>query len=552
MRAKLLRASVEKDQIILEFSFNQDLVRRIKALPAKDRQWHDRLKQWRLKPTASSIEFVLRNNFKLSDRDTLILLDIIDRLSLQDTIDGAKKQLANAIEAPPIESIAAQMKLPARPCQWVPVHYARLCEGRFLLADSVGVGKSCQALMITLDEAWSDKPVMIVTPVPTTFQYEIQKFLGKPAVILDKDWQQPTARYRYYLCTYERLKQLVDVVHRNGREVLIPKPFVEDMFFIFDEAHNLKNPGTLRNKRARAIARYVKHLVLMTGTPVMNRPSEAYQLLRLLKPNFMDWMTFMQRYCNMLYRYGGRIDTTGASNLSHLREYMYKNVLVRREKSQIQTQLPPVEYQAINILDQLVDIEADSIFALASESAIQKAADPKFREYIETLIDETDKLVLFGYHQPMLNALEGICRALGKEFIRIDGNTPMNSRHDLTMRFKDDPKCQVAILSSAAAGTGINNLQVAQVCMVCELPWSPGILEQMIGRLHRSGQMGSVLALFAIYSRWDQALAELILRKHGIIERIVGIEEVPDTLDESLHLKALARQFGITLGRKAS
>lgn len=51
---------------------------------------------------------------------------------------------------------------------------------------------------------------------------------------------------------------------------------------IFDEAHRLRNPDTESAKAARNLASRAKNLLLLTGTPITNRPNDLASLIGLL------------------------------------------------------------------------------------------------------------------------------------------------------------------------------------------------------------------------------------------------------------------------------
>ena len=51
---------------------------------------------------------------------------------------------------------------------------------------------------------------------------------------------------------------------------------------IFDEAHRLRNPGTAATQAAKRLAQNSENLLLLTGTPITNHPSDLASLLGLL------------------------------------------------------------------------------------------------------------------------------------------------------------------------------------------------------------------------------------------------------------------------------
>ena len=110
---------------------------------------------------------------------------------------------------------------------------------------------------------------------------------------------------------------------------------------IVDEAHALKNRDA---KRTRAIFGYgtgrnhtpgiqAKRTLLLTGTPILNRPAELYTLAHALDPDFFsDAFAYERRYCD-----GKKTDygwnARGASNLKELQRELRARIMVRRQKS---------------------------------------------------------------------------------------------------------------------------------------------------------------------------------------------------------------------------
>ena len=76
-------------------------------------------------------------------------------------------------------------------------------------------------------------------------------------------------------------------------------------------------------------------------------------------------------------------------------------------------------------------------------------------------------------------------------YIRIDGRTSPQARHELVNRFQKQPGISLGILSITAAGVGLT-LTAASVVVFGELHWTPGNLIQAEDRAHRIGQKRAV------------------------------------------------------------
>jgi SWI/SNF-related matrix-associated actin-dependent regulator 1 of chromatin subfamily A len=67
---------------------------------------------------------------------------------------------------------------------------------------------------------------------------------------------------------------------------------------IADEAHYLKSRDAKRSKQLLPILQAAKRCILISGTPMLSRPVEAYNLLTILRPDiFGKFGEFTERYC---------------------------------------------------------------------------------------------------------------------------------------------------------------------------------------------------------------------------------------------------------------
>lgn len=111
---------------------------------------------------------------------------------------------------------------------------------------------------------------------------------------------------------------------------------LEDMNFkisIVDEAHYLKSRDSKRSKNLVPILTRSKRILLLSGTPMLARPNEIYNLLKILRPDiFSGFKEFGERYCNPKDTIFG-IDWTGSSNTRELHLLLDKTMMIRRLKS---------------------------------------------------------------------------------------------------------------------------------------------------------------------------------------------------------------------------
>ena len=166
--------------------------------------------------------------------------------------------------------------------------------GRILLADEMGVGKTIQAIGISaiFKENW---PVLVVAPSSLKFNWrdEIIHWL-KDENITKRDVQifksgkdEFLPNVKFYILSYDLCSRISDK--------MIEKKF---NFAIADEAHYIKNVDAKRTQALIPIFQRCKRLLLLTGTPVLNRPVELFSILKSLRPDiFTSFKKFGNRYC---------------------------------------------------------------------------------------------------------------------------------------------------------------------------------------------------------------------------------------------------------------
>ena len=107
------------------------------------------------------------------------------------------------------------------------------------------------------------------------------------------------------------------------------------------------------------------------------------------------------------------------------------------------------------------------------------------------LIENDLKILMFGHHRIILDALEESVKKKKTKYMRIDGSVPQKKRHERVQQFQKDPEMKVAILSITAAGVGLT-LTAASIVVFTEMHWTPAIMVQAEDRAHRIGQENPV------------------------------------------------------------
>ena len=253
----------------------------------------------------------------------------------------------------------------------------------------------------------------------------------------------------------------------------------------------------------------------------------------------------------------------GASNLGELNLLLTSTIMVRRTKASVALQLPDKIRSRIRVsidpshgkpiaeahaklrsIDERRSSGEEDPEALSNEkdAAIQelfRATGPakvkETLEFIESLLsqegraggqqegegDQPTKILVFGHHQVVLDALEEGLKD-HHQCIRIEGSTPPLKRSQLVDQFQADKKIRVAILSMTAAGVGLT-LTAASAVVFSELAWNPSTLVQAEDRAHRIGQ-GRVVHVYYVTAQGtaDDIMWNAVQKKLGIVGQALG------------------------------
>ena len=329
-----------------------------------------------------------------------------------------------------------------------------------------------------------------------------------------------------------------------GRNFEILNKYRFDLIVI-DESHKLKNPKAMRTQFAKLLQGNKK--VLLTGTPILNRPSELFTQLQILEhPLGKNYWSFIYEYCFVQPTgpTGNRkIILPNETKLPELQRLLRSTVMIRRLKSDVLPELPPkvrnlvtFEYTAspeeiallnkINTMAEGVDFETairnlryDKAFFGEIERVRHeqgKKKVPYIIEYVKNLLENENKVVVFAWHH---DVVEGIASAFENVAV-ITGQTSMSARVEAQNKFQNDPDCHLFVGNIAASGIAID-LFAAQNAVFAELDWTPSNLYQAEDRLHRHGQEGSVFIDYLVTKdSIDTWLGNVIVNKQAVIEMV--------------------------------
>ena len=363
--------------------------------------------------------------------------------------------------------------------------------GRCLIGDDMGLGKTVQALAVA---SWfkEDWPVLIVCPASVAVNWKNNvlqwlSFVGEDDVEV---FDRPVSfsQKKIVIISYDRLVRVVDDVFKRNMN-----------FVILDESHNIKNSDAQRTRAALSVAKKVKRIILLSGTPALSRPMELYtQILAVNNQLFPKKHDFGARYCNARLRFMGRAqvwDYQGCSNSQELKILLESTIMIRRLKVDVLQDLPTKRRVVVELPLKLSEEGHKSLeklkqqFETAGKTMIKSVLSDWYTEsarqkvdaivdYLDNKLKKTKKFICFGYHKVMFEAISDYLKKKNISFIIITGETPARVRQDCCDFFQNNLSCRVALVSIVAAGVGIT-LTAAHEVVFTELYWNPGILTQV-------------------------------------------------------------------------
>ncbi|XP_059152486.1 SWI/SNF-related matrix-associated actin-dependent regulator of chromatin subfamily A-like protein 1 [Physella acuta] len=375
--------------------------------------------------------------------------------------------------------------------------------GKLLLADDMGLGKTLQAICIACyyRKEW---PLLVVCPSSVRFDWAQQICKWLPSVAAcDVNVIETTK-----MSATSGLVNIIsyDLLSRKGSE--IPVDFFK--VIIMDESHFLKNAKTARTRAALPLLKSARRVLLLSGTPALSRPNELFCQITAICADLFKFHDFGLRYCNANQLPWGW-DYTGSSNMQELQLLLEKKIMLRRQKKDVLSQLPAKTRQIFVLDHSLVKKNKDlNVASKLMHSKKLKGSDKQgallqyfnetckaklnaVRQYLLDLVESDKKFLVFAHHKEMLDCIEDGIKSQSPDinYIRIDGRTSSELRHEFCKKFQTNDSYRVAILSITAANAGLN-LCAASLVIFAELFWNPGILVQAEDRAHRIGQEDSV------------------------------------------------------------
>lgn len=522
----------------IEFPFDRETLDQVKTL--HDRKYHgnENPKYWTAPLSVPNVENLLSWGFTLEGKLAEYLPKMLE-----------KKELRNNPEKVDVPDL----KMELFPYQKAGVAFIESLNGNALIGDEMGLGKTAQAIA-WLQLRTEARPVIVVVPASLKLNWakEIRMWMKNPSIqVIHGTTTGIPIVGEIVIINYDILYAWVDVLISIQPKVMI-----------LDECHYVKNNAAKRTKAVKKLGKHVSHTLALSGTPIVNRPIELYNAIRLVDSSkFPNFMNYAKKYCGAKRNEFGW-DFTGATRTDELHKILVDSIMIRRLKKDVLKELPdkiynhvPVEltnsreyYQAQNNFITFVReqkgaaaaekasnakalVEIEGLKQLAVQGKLEQAVD-----WIRDFIDGNGKLVVMAVHKFVVDRL---MKEFGDMAVKIDGGVTGENRQIAVDQFQRNDKIRLFIGNIKAASVGIT-LTAASNVVFLELPWTPGDISQAEDRCHRIGQKNSVTVHYLLAANTiEEKIARLIDSKRKVLDKVLDGKQT----DESSLLSELMNEY---------
>lgn len=425
-----------------------------------------------------------------------------------------------------------------------------------LLADTVGLGKTAQALVSLPKNA----PVLVVAPSSVALNWLKEAKFWRPDFVGGLIKGRKNFRYprsgEILVVTYDSLPAPIKV----GRTYLIHDsegPAPVNLHVIFDELHKAKNSKSLRSKACRALvsASNISEGKAwgLTGTPFVNKPSELWTILSVLKlanTAYGSWNNFVDIYGGYEGDFG--LEWTGHVDSKRAAQGLRKVSLRRSAEDHLD--LPDILYQEIpvsigksttRVCDSVVrdlggaEKLSESLATLLeskngvsfeklsmARSALASEKIQALTDLVSDYEDQEEPVLVFSCHRAPLDSLSS-----RERWGSITGSESPEERQRTVDDFQKGYLKGVAI-SILAGAEGITLTRASHAIFV-DRWWNPAINGQAEARIRRIGQKSSSLHVVDLVADHilDERLHEILVDKSSKISASVEASAVSASVD---------------------
>lgn len=476
-----------------------------------------------------------------------------------------------------------------------------LANGALLLGDSVGVGKSAQAIGLFARASALPAVVVTLTSLPIQWEREVNRFapeLRTHIVKTSKPYplnKSRTGKALPYpdvlILSYSKLTTRTG--DRSWAEVIAGANLCRTL--IFDECQMLRNNDSDRYRAAKVLRESATYVEGLSATPIYNHGGEIHNVVEIIQPGTLgSKIEFQREWCGRGEETEESIERKGTGDMRkvrvadpvalgmHLRDV---GVYLVRTRADVGRELPGIQrsFHYVQTDDTLKKME-NEVERLCRTLLYTGSRDEKFKaageldwrlrratglakvgevaSFTRLLVAEGQKVLLYGWHHEFYDELRRMFADpeagdlkpafyTGKESpqrkdlerARFMGGEDLKraQKYDHTLTETD------VLIMSLRAGAGLDGLQkVCSNVVFGELDWSPGVHLQSEGRVFRDGQPLPVLAYYLVSDEGSDPVVLDVLnmkteQSEGIVNMTTDVAKLQGASPD--HMRKLAEGY---------
>jgi SNF2 family DNA or RNA helicase len=431
---------------------------------------------------------------------------------------------ANALDSGLDLQAMLPVHAPLRTYQWAGVKF--LAESpSALLADEMGLGKTVQtavAMRVALRQQDAGR-ALVVAPASLILNWIGEFRRWAPDLVVREVAGIARDRAALYQLPLQVLVASYEQIRADG---LQRASEVDFDLVVLDEAQRIKNPESTTSLACRLLRR--RRAWALTGTPLENSVRDMEGVFRFVRPGLLT-------------------HGLGRSEI-HRRIAPF---LLRRQKSEVLPELPPIILQDIDLelpprqreaYDDLWVSRHDYIAEHGADAAslltlftrlkqvcnLEPASEESVKlEYLNTVLDGAiaarEKVLVFSQYVSTLKWLSSRLSSIPHGLFTGELS---QAQKDLAVRtFESEDGPRVLLVSIKAGGVGLN-LQSAQQVVLFDRWWNPAVEAQAIQRAHRFGRTTPLhVHRLIVQNSIEERIASILATKQLLFDQYVNEAE---------------------------
>ena len=412
-----------------------------------------------------------------------------------------------------------------------------------LLADEMGLGKTVQTAVALALLMYAQKDVnraIIVTPASLTTNWieELEKWA--PSLTVRRVQGDAQNREAFYLLPIPVLVASYEQIRLDGLDRIPSNAF--DLV-ILDEAQRIKNRTSTTSLACRLLPR--KCAWALSATPLENDEADIESILRFLDPS------------------------VGQSLPRSVLNEKLRSMMLRRKKSDVRGELPPVILQDIKIdlsLQQrnkyedlwfrrteaighstysgnIVSVLLGLITRLKVICNFDESTNTSSKwGVLQDIFDQAGNSARILVFSQFVETLSWISERMQLPHSLLTGSMSLAERQKSINAFKNNPTPRVLLVSLRAGGVGLNLGEATHVVLF-DRWWNPAVEIQAIFRAHRFQRKEPLHAIrFLVVDTIEERIAEILNQKKQLFDDVIESVETKSrsfSRQEMMHILQL-------------